>query len=260
VPSYLLYYQEIYHTFLGPYTPFCHSWSLGVEEKFYLLWPILAFVLLAGAARMRISTTAILAAVLLGLKPLAWFLGESRWMHHLDLLLGPYGVLLLGCLLALLLEDRRWFARLYGLASPAVTWLLLALVAALQLAYRPVADHVPGFHHLYALVAALFLGSLLLGRSRVHQALSARPLRAIGGLSYSMYLLHMLAIYAAQVICRTSEGQFIRSLLGYVLACFLTVVAAYVMAVLIEKPSIRLGKYFSNRILTNRRRVVNPIP
>ena len=37
------------------------AWSLGIEEKFYLLWPVLAFALLAGA-ESRLPLTAAAAA------------------------------------------------------------------------------------------------------------------------------------------------------------------------------------------------------
>lgn len=47
LPFYAFYFQEYPH-FLTPGIPFEVSWSLGIEEKFYLLWPFLAFWLKPG--------------------------------------------------------------------------------------------------------------------------------------------------------------------------------------------------------------------
>ena len=57
MPYYLLYFQEVpfFYGLTGESgivqhanIPFYQSWSLGIEEKFYLVWPVLAFV--SGAA------------------------------------------------------------------------------------------------------------------------------------------------------------------------------------------------------------------
>ena len=65
LPYYVTYLQEIpFFSLLvaeGRDLPFFHSWSLGVEEKFYLAWPLLAFVLWRGLPRRRLTGAVVLA-------------------------------------------------------------------------------------------------------------------------------------------------------------------------------------------------------
>src|SRR5689334_19149490 len=57
--SYLFYAPE-FPIFLNHFDiPFAQAWSLGIEEKFYLVWPLLAFGLLAHS-RYRLAVTVML--------------------------------------------------------------------------------------------------------------------------------------------------------------------------------------------------------
>src|SRR3989442_1564430 len=61
LPWYLSPFPE--HVFFGhAHAAFALSWSLGIEEKFYFVWPLLAFVLLRRRFRTRLAV-ALAAAV-----------------------------------------------------------------------------------------------------------------------------------------------------------------------------------------------------
>ena len=65
-------------------TVFTHTWSLGVEEKFYLLWPVLGFVLVR-TMRARV----VVLAVLFGLVLMAALAGQSYLARaYLGLVMG----------------------------------------------------------------------------------------------------------------------------------------------------------------------------
>lgn len=63
LPYYVTYLQEVPH-FAFPGVPFEVSWSLGVEEKFYLVWPLLAFVAARARPAARLWGTLVLTALL----------------------------------------------------------------------------------------------------------------------------------------------------------------------------------------------------
>ena len=62
LPYYLTYLQEIPYAYdvIGANrpSPFAHSWSRGIEEKYYLVWPVLIF---AFPRRRLASVLAVLA-------------------------------------------------------------------------------------------------------------------------------------------------------------------------------------------------------
>src|SRR5262249_38008466 len=120
LPYYLLYFQEIpFYTRMiaaGEDLPFFQSWSLGIEEKFYLVWPLLAFVLWRGRPAARGAGTAALA-LLFALLPAALVWADPG-LGLLARCLASYGPILAGCLLALLLHDRVWFERLRLFGRP----------------------------------------------------------------------------------------------------------------------------------------------
>ena len=78
----LYHYFTFTNEFVARGVPYSFSWTLGIEEKFYLAWPLLFFVALRGRSRMIV--VALLYPALLGL--LSHRMGRS------------YSGLLAGCL------------------------------------------------------------------------------------------------------------------------------------------------------------------
>ncbi len=166
-------------------------WSLVVEVEFYLALPVLAWGL-ARVARGRARTAALVLAAT-GTAAMAWHwvavegadAVDRRWAYSLPVTFGFFAA---GMLVALATET--WATRppraLAGALGRGELWLLAA--AALWVL---VADDL----RLLALAApasALTIGACVLAPrpGRVVRALDARPLAAIGIVSYSLYLLH----------------------------------------------------------------------
>ena len=247
LPAYLLYLQEIPSMYSvpadGAARPFHQSWSLGVEEKFYLLYPLVVFRLMRGRWAGRVLSTAAGAVGLL-VAP-AVFPGELTQCLH------PHGKILLGCLLALLLDDRRWFGRLRVLGRPAAAY----ATAALFLGVHFTAPYWAGWPFLYAhelahsVAAVLLLAGVVLGRTVVNPVLEWRPAVFLGQLSYGMYLVHTLCINAAQRVFPAGTGRLEVAVGGLVLATGLSVAVAYALARGFERPMIALGRRWSERVL-----------
>jgi peptidoglycan/LPS O-acetylase OafA/YrhL len=251
LPAYLLYFQEVpffgHMLAAGQDLPFFQSWSLGIEEKFYLVWPLLAFVLWRGRpARRRAGTALLAAAFALGPAALAW--AAPQWCL-LARCLTSYAAILAGCLVALLLHDRRWFTRMCGLGrgTPAAAGMLLAVHFA-----RPWLPDCPvpfGWDAAYVLAGAVFLAAVVLGDGPVQRLLRAPALVEVGKLSYGIYLIHVFAISAAHRLVPSVLGTVAGGVLAYGVACALSTAAAWVLARLLERPCIELGRRWSRSLL-----------
>jgi peptidoglycan/LPS O-acetylase OafA/YrhL len=242
LPAYLLYFQEL-PFFLGTDPPvFGQSWSLGIEEKFYLFWPLLAFVLWRRRG-VRYAGTIGAAAILASI-PLFAPLRVASCFYF-------YAQILLGCLLALCLNDRRGFR---GLQVLGTRWGAYASLVAF-LALHFLIPHLPRMpvpyvdQSAYAVATCAFLASVLLGDGPVQRLLRWGPLVFVGKLSYGIYLIHILCLYAAEMLAPPNTGQIAVSVTAFVLACGLSIAVAYVLARLVERPCIALGRQWSEQLM-----------
>jgi peptidoglycan/LPS O-acetylase OafA/YrhL len=228
--------------------PFIQGWSLGVEEKFYLIWPFLAFVWWRGRDALRLRGTIALAVGIgllagglsLGNRPLA-LLGRNFF---------SYFPILVGCILALLLNDETWFRRFRVLVTRRGT----AILGAGFLFVHFATPHVPGillwnvWGVLYSLATALLLAWVLLGRGHLQTVLERPGLVVLGQHSYGIYLIHGFAISAAYKLVPASLVFPWRGSLTYGIACVLSFGGAVVLARGVERPCIALGRRLSDRL------------
>jgi len=164
--------------------PLMHTWSLAVEEQFYLVAPALLFFLWR-RARRRIG--AILAALWLASFAAMVAAGDSAsgaafYMPHTRA-----WELLSGGLLAVA-EFRGW--RVPRAAGPACGWLGLGLVLAAVFGLSGQAGWPDGRALLPTLGAALLIASNTARPNSSGRLLGWRPLEFTGLISYSLYLWH----------------------------------------------------------------------
>ncbi|HEY3502270.1 MAG TPA: acyltransferase [Actinocatenispora sp.] len=199
------------------------SWSLSVEEHFYLVWPPVLIRLLRGARRRPMlavgAAAAVIVAVATGLR--VWFVDSVRW--HDMLYYSTFtrmDALAVGCLAAL-------FAWRYALPVPR----LLGWLSAAVLAYCFVSPALSVGHaslNLWGLplgtvAAAVLVTSVTQQRDALlARALSVRPLVHVGVVSYGLYLWNLL------------PGRALMELRGHHPGHILTVVSWLVILACVE--------------------------
>lgn len=226
-----------YFASFGPPSPLGHLWSLGIEEQFYLVWPLL---LVMGAALLgprlrateplvfrlrpgilvRPAIPVVLILLLAAASAIAMALlyepgGDPNRVY--------YGTdtrafeLLLGCALAFVWPSRRLSANLSGSRRG---WLELSGVAGLVgiAVLVAVTDEYHAFIYrgglvLLSLFTVAAIAALAHPATTVGRALGVAPLRWLGVRSYGIYLWHYPVIVLTTPLVDTAGGHVVRDTL-----------------------------------------------
>lgn len=187
---YVLLLANVPRMFGGEIPLIDHLWSIGVEEQFYLFWPVM--VMCTNDRRRLLWGTTVLCLLLVAGLIWSHFLLRPTGVRAPSILLGTtrFQCMLVGCIAAILFTDgRAWFMRLTGRR-----WVrLLAWTALVSIAFNRFP--VPSF---IANEAVSVMTVLLI----MDQVSTARPLLSLerplldllGRMSYSTYILHPLVI------------------------------------------------------------------
>ncbi len=169
---------------------FQHYWSLGMEEQFYLLWPVLIVVAMWALKGSRLGLTVLLSALTLASFALGVWATDWRQAWAFFLLpsraweFGVGGLVALAVmLLPRLSRPSPWLA---GLA-----WAGLGGIVFASLAFTSATPY-PSWNAAIPVVATalIILGGTASSRFGPVRPLSAAPLQFLGKISYSLYLVH----------------------------------------------------------------------
>ncbi|WP_077146743.1 acyltransferase family protein [Sphingopyxis sp. KK2] len=209
-------------------TPLLHTWSLGVEEQFYIFYPLLLIALRRWLPRHIVAALWVIAAASLAI---------GYGLIHINKAAASF----------YLLPSRAWELALGGLvatgglpklgerAKPVAAWLGLAMVvASLFVIEEGMAFPVP-----WALLPCVGTALLIAygEAGGTAKLLSLAPMRFVGDISYSLYLWHwpVMAFWRFERGLRLDAGEMAA-----------TIAISFALAILsyrlIEQPFLRRGK------------------
>ena len=234
----------------GNVVPFIgHFWSLSVEEQFYLIWPLV--VLLVDPSRL-IYLCAMVVATAFALR-LAW--ASSSFVYYLT----PFRMdaLGVGCLVAVIVRDRRWFP----VVRAQLRWVVLvtaSLLLAVVVIARSPRPFNPWMSTLGYTCFALFYGSLVFSAyaqagspSWMAVLLRTSFLRTFGKYSYAIYVFHTAVTAMLDTVrVRISEGLPLYGKVALAILCMVASVAVSYAAAqaswhLLEKRCLAIKKRFA---------------
>jgi peptidoglycan/LPS O-acetylase OafA/YrhL len=242
-----------YFNFSGFDSPLQHTWSLAIEEQFYLAWPLVVAGVLVVARRsprglgIVATVAAIGSALLLGL---LWapasveraYMGTDARIF--EPLIGAAGAVAMA---------RPWGRRLVERNGMVVCALGGALLAVGLLTVGPTGSfYYRGGAVLISLATLLVVSALWVGRGGpIGRILGWGPIAWIGAISYGIYLWHWP--YTLWLDARETAG--LEQVLRRALVVALTVGTAALSYYLVERP-IRSGLRGRRRDRRDRSRTV----
>lgn len=181
--KYYFFYLSNFIPSDNPGQYFHRSWSLAVEEQFYLFWP-LAFILLPRASlKLFVGAAILIISVLDCLTP------NIIQGGYVDLLV-PFRAILLGCFLSLMLAEsnmhrlfHKFLSGQYSIAFAVLTFFCVVLISGAELS---------GLEYIFVHLAAVsVIACAVLNESnKLASCLKWKPLQLIGVVSYGIYILH----------------------------------------------------------------------
>jgi peptidoglycan/LPS O-acetylase OafA/YrhL len=242
-----LFYGSNYYSAINgdPNNGFSHTWSLAIEEQFYLLWPIVFLMLRGNLKKMTGFLIVVIGAV---------------WIHRAVLCFGFHvdqayifaafdtrlDELMVGCLLAVLLK-RRALSSLWS-AVTANALLPLATIALLGISVYSGGYFIYRYRDVFGfaieplLVAILIVQVIAFSSTRLWGWTEWRVVRFLGRISYSLYLYQQLTLH---VVRHALEAYpLVVQLAG---ALVVTIIAATISYYLIERPFLKLRSPFALR-------------
>jgi len=186
-----------------------HTWSLGVEEQFYLIWPIVVLIL---TRLKRVWGITALLGLIGASFALNIFLMDISPKASFFLLPARAWELGLGGLLAIF-HEREGLAAPKGRCASLVTFTSILGLGASFL-WIEESMRFPGWIALLPVLATVgILGSIVHDEGIVKKLLSTRPMVFIGAISYSLYLWHWPVIVGARISGFDISSFWIRLLL-----------------------------------------------
>jgi peptidoglycan/LPS O-acetylase OafA/YrhL len=218
-----------------------HTWSLSMEEQFYLIFPaVIAFT-------SRTKAIIIACSVIICLpfwRFIIYMMSDSnisvyRFAYSPDTRMDT---IIIGCLIALIMVDanankaaKKWFSH----ASVFVAGIIIIAGAIILSEQSKFFMSTIGYTLIAAGVSVILLFALSNPDHSVNRFIATKPLQIIGRLSYALYLWHPASLGIANKVAYHTDihWQGIVQVVAYVGIAFTCAIASYF---LVERPFLHL--------------------
>jgi peptidoglycan/LPS O-acetylase OafA/YrhL len=239
----LLYVVNYYNAFNGhPNTAIAHAWSLGVEQQFYLIWPILISILLPKGQKFAAIVIAGIVVVVTGWRSIAYLGFGADPSYVYNAFETRLDCLAVGCLFAICC-GWSWFR---DLSVALCRWALIPIVILVILLFSRISGseryhYSIGFTVDSLLLAVLMVQLLLMHQDPLWSWIDHPVMVYLGRISYSLYLYHVLVLGIGHRLLSASWGV---ELPMTILFCLIVASGSYWM---IERPFLRFREESSRR-------------
>lgn len=225
------------------YSPFIQTWSLGVEEQFYVIWPVVIVLLAFAIAKASKLMNRIAIALIVVLTIASIFISADQstnaQINAFYLLPSRFWELAAGGLLYIALRNQDKWLKLNATAHRVIFFIGAALIAA-TLVYADIGQF-PFWWAIPPVIGTLLLihsatNGTLGERKGLAKYLTAKPIVYFGKISFSLYLWH----WGVFVLMRWTIG--LTYWWHWVIALVATVLISAASYKFIETP-IRTGKF-----------------
>ncbi len=198
--------------------PYLHTWSLAVEEQFYLFWPLLIAASLVFLKSKRALEIVLTVLCLLSFATCMWLTRTRQPWAFFSLPTRAWEFALAGLASQLSMQKLQTSPRL---VNAVIGWVGFAIVIASGCLYSSQMNF-PGYLALFPILGTVAV--LIAGASGVRFGLqvllASHPLQYLGMLSYSWYLWHwpMLLMAEACFPTLTWRGRLLPAIIALLLA------------------------------------------
>ena len=210
---------------------FGQTWSLAIEEQFYLLWPLALIALIRMRnRRLTIGVMVALIAVAFVIRAVLFHAGVP-WNKVYVQTECRFDTLMVGTLFAYLLHTGTRLPRRIGVYGVLGMVLLLAITVS---AHREDGWMFYGGYTAVALASGLICVAALDEHWAFGWLFGARPFRFLGRLSYSLYVWHVFVFLAVERAWR-HHSDWVRLTAALIITFAASLFSFYV----IERPFLR---------------------
>ena len=221
-----------------------HAWSIGVEEQFYLIWPVI-LKYSKNALRMIIIFTG--AWVFLKFLILLAYINHGasyNWLKYVKLFLamGKIECMTIGALGAyVLFYNRKEILKyIYSKYVQVISLLLIPLLICLT------PDSIQdGIHIIFSFLFIIIILNVASNPDSILK-LNNKIFDFLGKISYGIYMYHLVIVFSViKVIYGTMRGSFnviVANILCYSLSLFLTIFVSWISYTFYEKRFIKMKR------------------